>query len=462
MKLAFHGAARMVTGSKHLLTLEDDTRILLDCGMFQGCGSDTDSLNKDFRFDPAEIDIVVLSHAHIDHTGLLPKLVREGFSGKVYCTSATRDLSLILLEDSAKIQQNTSTSDCEENQAEAYFELADVVELAKRFAIAEYNQPVTISDGVELLFTDAGHIIGSAAVHLSFKDDGKPVTLTFSGDIGRSRDAILCAPCSFPQADYIIMESTYGSTLHDSLFNTTDELLKIIRHTCLKKGGNLIIPAFSVGRTQEILYYLNQLSLEKRLQDIPVIIDSPLSFAATQIVKRHREYFNARIKRVLEIDDDPFDFPNLHWTKTVEDSIKIKELKEPAIIIAASGMADAGRIRHHIADNIGDSKNTILIVGYCSPASLGGKLARGDKEVTLLGNECEVLAEVHSMRSMSAHGDYNDLSNFLSCQDPEKVKKIFLVHGEYEVQKELIKKLVTKGFEQVYTPDLHEEFTLRA
>ena len=232
--------------------------------------------------------------------------------------------------------------------------------------------------------------------------------------------------------------------------------MKIIKHTCVQKGGKLIIPAFSIGRTQELLYFLNQLSLEKRLPDIKVIVDSPLGHAATTIVKSHKENFNDRIKKILEIDDDPFDFPGLYFIDESEDSKKLQSLHEPMIIIAASGMADAGRIRHHIKNNVEDAQNTILLVGYCDPQSLGGKLMNGNRKVHILGEDYAVNAEVEVMHSMSAHGDYNDLLKFLSCQEPEKVQKVFLVHGEYDVQQVFKGKLINKGFEQVYIPAQHE------
>ncbi len=286
--------------------------------------------------------------------------------------------------------------------------------------------------------------------------------ITFTGDIGRYRDVILRPPQEFPQADYIIIESTYGDKLHEAVFSTTDQIMKIIRETCVNKKGKLIIPAFSVGRTQELLYFLNQLSLEKRLSDIPVIVDSPLSFLATQIVKSYPDYFNERIQKVLEIDDDPFDFPGLHFTQTVEDSMKIKDVNDPCIIIAASGMADAGRIRHHIMNNIHNEKNTILIVGYCEPNSLGGQLMNNAKQVQIMGEDFKVNAQVAVMRSMSAHGDVDDLCRFLSCQNSELVKKLFLVHGEDEVQMEFKKRLLLKGFSDVRIPGMHEECELVA
>jgi metallo-beta-lactamase family protein len=443
MKISFFGAAQTVTGSKHLITLNSGTQILLDCGLFQGMGPQTETLNTDFGFDAASVNYLFLSHAHIDHTGLIPKLVKEGFNGKIFCTAATKDLSAILLEDSAKIQENEANKNRnEETDSEPYYVLQDVINTMPLFNVVEYDEWTVIEDGLEIMLTDTGHILGSAAINMRITENEITKQITFTGDIGRYRDAILCAPKPFPQADYIIMESTYGDKLHDAIFGTTDQLMKIIKETCIKKGGKLLIPAFSIGRTQELLYFLNQLSLEKRLPlDIPVIVDSPLSMAATNITKRYKQNMNDRIQKVLEIDDDPFHFENLHYTKTVEDSMKIKELTGPAIIIAASGMADAGRIKHHILHGVEDPRNTILIAGYCAPFTLGGQLMRSPETVMIMGKELKVNAEIMVMRSMSAHGDYDDLQKYLSCQDAALVTKIFLVHGEMETQQELQKKL---------------------
>jgi metallo-beta-lactamase family protein len=464
MKIAFHGAARTVTGSKHLLTLNNGTNILLDCGMFQGMGDETDNLNADFGFDASKIDFVILSHAHIDHSGLLPKLTKEGFKGRVFCTPATRDLSAILLENSASIQSHDNQPDLlniwkgrkEETENETHYSQDDVKATMELMDTVPYDDWVRIQDGVNVMFTDAGHIIGSSAVHLKIEENGEVTHITFSGDVGRYRDAILNPPTTFPQADYLILESTYGDKLHDPFFSSTEFLYKMIKKTCVQKGGKLIIPAFSIGRTQELLYFLNQLSLERRLPDIKIIVDSPLSYVATQILKSFKTDLNDRVQKVLEVDDDPFDFPGLNFIVETEDSKRVNSLDEPLIIIAASGMADAGRIRHHIRNNVENSRNTILMVGYCDPQSLGGRLMSGAKKVWIMGQNYDVNADVEVMQSMSAHGDYNDLLRFVSCQDKDKVQKLFLVHGEYEVQCEFQKKLLHKGFGHVHIPAMHE------
>ena len=467
MKISFHGAARTVTGSKHLIQLDNNESFLLDCGLFQGMGRDTDSLNAKFGFDATKVDYVILSHAHIDHSGLLPKLVKEGFTGTIYCTPGTRALAEILLEDSAMIQRDDAKYGNKRRAKqglppiEPLYDIDDVNLTIPLFKAVDYNTPTKISDSVEVLFTDAGHIIGSAAVSLKIKNGENIESLTFSGDIGRYRDMILRSPSEFPHADYIIIESTYGDKLHDLIHTTPDDLLKWIESTCVEQKGNLIIPAFSVGRTQEILFELNQLSLEKRLPHIPIYVDSPLSMEATEVLKKFPKYFNKKIQKILEVDDDPFDFEGLRYIKSVEESKALNEDLHPKVIISASGMADAGRVKHHIKNNISNAKNTILLVGYCEPHSLGGRLMNGAKEVKIYSELYEVVAKVGSIRSMSAHGDYEDLMQFLACQTPDLVKQVFVVHGEAEVQDHFAERLRKKGFKEVHAPEMHESFELK-
>ena len=467
MKISFHGAARTVTGSKHLVQLDNTETFLLDCGLFQGMGRDTDSLNAKFGFDAAKVDYVILSHAHIDHSGLLPKLVKEGFTGTIYCTPGTKALAEILLEDSAMIQRDDAKYGNKRRAKqglppiEPLYDIDDVNLTIPLFKAVEYNTPTKISDSVEVLFTDAGHIIGSAAVSLKIKNGEISESLTFSGDIGRYRDMILRSPSEFPHADYIIIESTYGDKLHDLIHTTPDDLLKWIESTCVEHKGNLIIPAFSVGRTQEILFELNQLSLEKRLPHIPIYVDSPLSMEATEVLKKFPKYFNKKIQKILEVDDDPFDFEGLRYIKSVEESKALNEDLHPKVIISASGMADAGRVKHHIKNNISNAKNTILLVGYCEPHSLGGRLMNGAKEVKIYSELYEVVAKVGSIRSMSAHGDYEDLMQFLACQTPDLVKQVFVVHGEADVQDHFAERLRKKGFKEVHAPEMHESFELK-
>jgi len=310
------------------------------------------------------------------------------------------------------------------------------------------------------MYKDAGHIIGSATVHLKVKENGKETRISFSGDVGRYRDVILKSPAEFPQADYILLESTYGNKVHEEISGTTDLLLDWITKTCLQKKGKLIMPAFSVGRTQEILFALNQLETENRLPDLQYIVDSPLSKEATQVIKSYPQYFNKKIQKLIETDNDPFGFKGLRFTKSVEESKMLNYSKDPLVIISASGMAEAGRIKHHISNNIENSRNTILMTGYCEPNSLGGRLKLRPKEVNIFGAPHEVNAEIGEIRSMSAHGDYDDLCQWLACQNPKEVKKLFLVHGEYDVQQDFQQRLISKGFADVEIPERHYEIGL--
>jgi metallo-beta-lactamase family protein len=466
MKIAFHGAARTVTGSKHLLTIKSGKKVLLDCGMFQGMGKETDMLNRNFGFNPKEVDVMILSHAHIDHSGLIPRLIAEGFEGKIFCTPATKDLTTVLLQDSAEIQEDDVKYTNKRRAAEGLpylkplYSVEDAQKAEEHFVVRHYNEWFDVIDGVQAMYTDAGHIIGSACVHLRIKESGKESRLTFSGDVGRYRDAILKSPEDFPQADYIILESTYGNSLHDNNVTTPDMLLRWIEKACLQKKGKLIMPAFSVGRTQELLYSLNQLEIENRLPQVNYYLDSPLSVEATEIVKRYPQYFNKTIQKIMQSDQDPFSFEGLHYIKTVDQSKQLNFMNGPMVIISASGMADAGRVKHHISNSIENSHNTILMTGYCEPRSLGGRLLAGEKEVGIFGVQHEVHAEIGVIRSMSAHGDYEDMCQWLACQDVKQVKKLFLVHGEYEVQQNFKQRLIKKGFLDVEIPEQHYEVGL--
>lgn len=461
MKIAFHGAARTVTGSKHLITLKTGNQYLLDCGMFQGMGRQTDELNSEWGFDPSTVKHVFLSHAHIDHSGLIPKLVKDGFAGTIYCTPATRELASILLEDSAEIQKPDTRHHGRQGGHEEYtgpvqlYTPEDVKAAMALFREVEYDTWITVDEQVELMFSDAGHLIGSGAVNLKIHEDGEIKTLMFSGDVGRYRNVLLRPPKDFPQADYIILESTYGDSLHDITAATPDKLLHHIENTCLQKKGRLIIPAFSIGRTQELLYALNQLELEKRLPDLSYYVDSPLSIKATGTVKKYPSYFKESVQKVIEMDSDPFAFKGLTYTPTVEESKALSASTEPCVIIAASGMAEAGRVRYHIRNCIESISNTIMIVGYCEPQSLGGELVAGKKRVYIMGDTYEVHADVVTVPGLSAHGDYADLLHFVSCQDPEQVQQLFLVHGEYPVQQQFAQRLHTKGFQRVSIPARH-------
>ncbi len=466
MKIAFHGAARTVTGSKHLLTLKNGRKLLLDCGMFQGMGRDTDSLNREFGFEAGEVDAMILSHAHIDHSGLIPRLVKQGFKGKIFCTDTTKELSALLLEDSAEIQESDMKYHNRNSKAQGkpleqpLYTVEDAKNSMRSFHTRPYGEWFDVMEDVQAMFTDAGHIIGSTCVHVRVSENGSTRQITFSGDVGRYRDVILKSPQTFPQADYIILESTYGNSLHEDVHTSVDTLLHWVERTCIEKKGKLIIPAFSLGRTQEILYAFNQLELENRLPRLDFFLDSPLSTAVTDVIKKYKDYFNKTIQKVMEMDNDPFMFSGLHYIKSVDESKMLNYRNDPCVIISASGMAEAGRVKHHISNNIENSHNAILMTGYCEPNSLGGRLMAGAKEVGIFGIQHEVHAEIGAIRSMSAHGDYEDLSQWLGCQDPQAVKKLFLVHGEYDVQIAFKSRLVKKGFQDVEIPERHFEVGL--
>jgi len=466
MKISFHGAAQTVTGSKHLLHINPGKKILLDCGMFQGMGKDTLRLNSEFGFEPSEIDHVIISHAHIDHVGLLPKLVKDGYAGKIYCTPATASLAKLLLLDSAHIQEadvryiNKQRAKERKAPVEPLYTEADALSVFPLFETIPYGDHFKIDEGIELMYTDCGHILGSAAVHLRIKENGKLVRLTFSGDVGRYRDMILRSPEVFPQADYIIIESTYGDKLHDDVEEATDKLLKHIEQTCQERKGKLIIPAFSLGRTQEVLYMLNRLELQGRLPHLNYYVDSPLSIRITETIKKYPDYFNNTVKKLLLEDEDVFAFKGLKYIESVDDSMALNESREPCVIISASGMAEAGRVKHHIAHNIDNANNTILFTGYCEPASLGARLKMQPEEVKIFGRLLPVRAGIAEINSLSAHGDYEDLSQWLACQDAQAVRKLFLVHGEYEVQQHFKKRLLGKGFADVEIPALHQTIGL--
>jgi metallo-beta-lactamase family protein len=464
MKLSFHGAARTVTGSKHLLTLKQGKRILLDCGMFQGMGLETDELNRHFGFDPATVDYLILSHAHIDHSGLIPVLVKQGFSGKIYCTPATFDLCCIMLEDSAHIQESDARFINERRKRQGkpplkpLYTLPDVTVALRQFEPVPYGEWFSIEDSIKLLFTDAGHILGSAVVNLRIEEDFHTKSICYTGDLGRAQPQIIRPTEPFPQCEYLITESTYGDRKHADRSESLDQLLRIVIETCVMKKGKLIIPAFSVGRTQEIVYALDRLEHEGRLPHIPVFVDSPLSTNATEIMRNNPDCFNDEIRSYMERDPDPFGFNKLTYIREAQESKQLNHLKEPCIIISASGMAEAGRIKHHLANNIGSEDNTVMIVGHCESGSLGAKLAEGEKEVRIFGEMHSVRAHVEVLGSFSAHGDVDEMIDILKCQNPTKVKKVFLVHGDYDVQLRYMIRLQREGFRHVEIPEKGSSF----
>ncbi|CAN5351418.1 MBL fold metallo-hydrolase [soil metagenome] len=458
MNIQFCGAARTVTGSKHLITAEDGKKILLDCGFFQGKGSETDGMNREFIFDPVSINFLILSHAHIDHSGNIPNLVKQGFKGAIVCTPATADLCKIMLTDSAHIQENDVKFVNKrrikrgEEPFKPIYTVKDVDKCLSLFVTTPYDTFFQVYENLKVKFTDSGHILGSGAVNIELKENGETKKICFTGDIGRYGGSILKDPQPFPQADYIISESTYGDRLHTNLEYSEQQLFDVIFNTCVTKKGKVIIPAFSLGRTQELVFALDQMERKKMLPHIKIYVDSPLSVNATNIMRNHPECFNDDILEYMKSDPDPFGFNNLIYVQDVEESKSLNNSKEPCIIISASGMADAGRIKHHIANNISNPNNTILMVGYAEPHSLGGKLRAGNKVVKIFGEEHPVNAEVVIIDSYSAHGDYNEMLKYFECQDKSKVKQLFLVHGEYEVQLAWKEKLLAAGFKNITIP----------
>ena len=465
MTLQFCGAARVVTGSCHLVTLDNGTKILLDCGLYQGRSKEMARFNENWYFDPSDIDVLVLSHAHIDHAGRIPKLVKDGFKGKIYCTHATRSLCAIMLLDSAYIQERDAEYFNKRNakrkpehrrpDREPLYETTDIPRVMKQFRSFGYDDWVRIGRGVEIQFKDAGHILGSAGVALRITENGKKRMLGFTGDIGRPDRPILRDPQPLPPCDYLICESTYGDKDHESPPAEMDRLLEIIQETCIKNKGKLIIPAFSVGRTQEIVYMLDQLETADRLPHIPVYVDSPLAVNATEVFGVHPECFDDQLNEYLLIDDNPFGFKNLTYVRKVEVSKTLNDTNEPCIIISSSGMANAGRVRHHIFNSIQNRRNGILIVGYCSPETLGGQLRAGKTEVRIFGEEMKVNAKVTIMDSFSAHADRGEIAAHLRNQT-KRVKKVFLVHGEINRMNALAGYLGSRGIRDIEVPELGE------
>ncbi|MBY5959906.1 MBL fold metallo-hydrolase [Membranicola marinus] len=463
MEIKFCGAAREVTGSAHLVTLDDGYTILLDCGLYQGNEDDMEDFNRNWYFNPSEIDCVVLSHAHIDHSGRLPFLVKSGFRGSIYCTHATRSLCAIMLLDSAKIQEYDARYQNERAKSRGdtttitpLYETKHVTETMKLFRSVGYDQWFTIHDGVEVMYKDAGHILGSASVTLRVDGDKY---IGFSGDIGRPDRPILRDPEPMPPLDYLICESTYGDRDHISKPIEDELFLKIIRETCVEKGGKVIIPSFSVGRTQDIVYILDQLFNEGLLpKDIPIYVDSPLAINATQVYGTHPECYDDELNEYLLEDDDPFGFNSLTYVRSVEFSKSLNDKKDPCVIISAAGMANAGRVRHHIANNLEDPDNTILLVGYATPSTPAGMLINGVDRLKLFGQWLQVKARVERIDALSAHGDRWEMLSFLKNQ--QTLKGLYLVHGDYDVQVAWQAFLEKRGFGPIEIPALRDTVKL--
>ena len=412
----------------------NDRRILLECGMFQGRRGESIERNRNFPFDPARLDAVILSHAHIDHTGNLPNLVRQGFEGSIYCTFATRDLASIMLQDSAHIQKYDAQYVSKKRKkkglppVEPLYNDVDAEMAMRQFVAVGYDRPLLVVDGVTVTFVDAGHILGSAQVVLDIREGGRKYRYLFSGDVGRGDHEILRDPQPVENVDFLQIESTYGNRLHEPKEGAMEEVLQIVKRT-LDISGKVIIPAFSVGRTQAIVYTLNQLTLDGKLPRIPIYVDSPLSVNATEIFRLHPECFNESIYEFLREKANPFGMENLTYIRQVEKSMELNELKTSAIIISSSGMCEGGRIRHHLKNNIGDPKNLILFIGFCAEHTLGAQILSGREEVNIFGDPYKLRAKVARIDSFSGHADKAELSRYVQNLTGD-IKKIFVCHGE--------------------------------
>ena len=467
MKIKFCGAAQTVTGSSHLVTTDDGVKILLDCGLYQGRDPDFDDFNQEWSFDPTDIDVLVLSHSHIYHAGRIPKLVRDGFQGNIISTSATLDLCSIMLLDSGFIQEKDNEWVNKKRlrkglpAMQPLYTVEDAQKAMKQFVGIGYGRWFNIAQNVEVQFNDAGHILGSANITLKIKQkDGGYKHVGFTGDIGRPDRPILRDPQPMPPCDYLLCESTYGGQEHQGMPSDEADLLRVVKETCVEKRGKLIIPAFSVGRTQEIVYMMDRLETAGKLPSVPVYVDSPLAVDATDIFAMHPECYDADILEYMRTDPNPFGFRKLNYVKKVEESKAINDSKEPCVIISASGMMQAGRVKHHINNNIENKNNTILVVGFCAANTLGRRISDGADEVKIFGKLKKVNADVVTMGSFSAHGDQQEMLDFLQCQEKSKLKSIFLVHGEIDRQTLFKKAILADGFKKVEIPEFDQEFEL--
>jgi metallo-beta-lactamase family protein len=467
MQVTFHGAAQTVTGSMHLVEVNGQ-RLLLDCGLYQGPRAETYARNLHFPFDPATIDAVILSHAHIDHAGNLPNLVKQGFRGAIWATPATRDLSVAMLQDSGHIQEsdveflNKRRARQGEPPVEPLYTRADALASLKYFMTADYERPTQVLPGVTFTFFDAGHILGSAMVQLDCQEAERTTRLVFSGDIGRKGLAILRDPTLLAAADYVIMESTYGDRLHETPVEAQDRLASIIKQT-FRRRGKVIVPAFAVGRTQELVYALYELTEEAEIPNLPVYIDSPLATNITEVFRLHPECYDAETRQLLDQAEGrggPFGFKNLRYVRDVKDSKALNFLRESAIIISASGMAETGRILHHLRNSIGDASNTILFVGFQAENTLGRRLLDGVSPVRIFGEMHTVRAAIERIEGYSAHGDRHDLLAWVDHMDHARLRQVFLVHGEPESANALADGIRGLGITNVVVPALHEHFEL--
>jgi len=466
VQVKFIGATETVSGSKHLLILKSGKQILLDCGMYQGLGKLTAEFNAHLGFDPQLIDAVILSHAHIDHCGNLPFLVSQGYSKNIYCSYATADMAELLLMDSFHIYEfelnkmNTYRLHHHLETIKQLYTIDDVKKTFELFKPIDFNKEQELNDECSFILTRTGHILGSSAIHLSVKEEKRNICFTYTGDIGRYSDLLMKDPEFFPQTEYLICESTYGDKLHTNIEDAQLQLLETIRKTCIDKKGKLLIAAFSLGRTQEVLFVLNKFkNLGFISPKLKVFLDSPLSIKITNQSKKYFHEFNSAFQSILKSDVDPFAFDGLILTEKAEESKHINAIDDPCIIIAAAGMMDAGRVQHHLIHLLSNEKNTVLAVGFCAKGTVGDKLLSGEKEIHLFDTKIEVSANIEKLFSFSAHGDQQDMLQYISTQK-KALKKVFLVHGEEKIKIKWQRKLVDEGFNEVIIPKKGEIFLL--
>lgn len=450
------GAAQEVTGSRHVLDT-GKSKIMVDCGAFQGKRQESDEKNRAWDGAEAGVSAVVLTHAHFDHCGLIPLLCKNGYKGNVYSTSATRDLANLILLDSAKIQdrdaaflRKRAAKRGEKFTWEPLYREADVISAMEQFVTVSYRRPMFITADTEVSLYDAGHILGSSLAHVTVTgENGEKTSIGFSGDLGRKNKPIIRDPSLIPPVDYLIMESTYGDRLHEPAEDVLESLARIVGRT-VKQGGKLIIPAFAVERTQDIIFFLHMLADKGRIPKAPIYVDSPMAVSATAIFKLHPECYDEETRKIFtDHHKNPFGFNNLEFVESVEESKRLNELTGPAIIISSSGMCEAGRILHHLAHNISDPKNTILIVGFMAKDTLGRKIKDLDRQIKIFGETYIRRAEVEEIGALSSHADYREIWDYVSRLDLTKLKKIFLVHGEEEAQAHLKDFLLSNGIKAV-------------
>lgn len=469
MKLTFHGAAGTVTGSQHLIEV-NGRRILLDCGLFQGKRKESFELNRHGFYNGKDIDCLILSHAHIDHSGNTPSLVRNGFNGDIFCTQATRDLCAVMLMDSANIQEqdllfvNKQRARNQQNLFEPLYTKEDVVRSMAQFVGISPHRKREILPGVSLTFNEAGHMLGSANVILDIHEEksGRDLRLVYSGDIGRPGIPIIRDPAPITEgADILIMESTYGNRVHPPYPDSEKELERIVNET-YRRGGCLLIPAFAVGRTQQLVYSLHKLYLNRDIPEMPIYVDSPLATRVTDIFRLHPESYDREIRDFIlkGNHDNPFGFDTLRYTQSVTESKELNFLREPAIIISASGMMEAGRILHHLRNRIGDARNTILVTGWQAPNTLGRRIVEGHQTVRIFGEEFPLRAKVEILTGFSGHADRDGLLAWAGAME-KKPQRTFLVHGETDSTAALAAALRQElQFERIEIPELHQEFEI--